>query len=149
MDNTQVIGTVLFELLLVWVRVMVFNPTFNNISVISWQLVLLVEEMKNQFKIIDSTRFLLARHSRTSVGSIGATFLLQHITSENQHYKNKMSVKSFAGVMPMVSMLAMSTVYQDWVKPKSNKNSNHAALSSKSKDWLDQTCLSTDSELAL
>ena len=27
---------------LVWF--MVFNPTFNNISVISWQLVLLVEE---------------------------------------------------------------------------------------------------------
>jgi hypothetical protein len=46
----------------------------------------------------------------------------------------------------------MSTVYQDWVKPKSNTNSNHAALSSKSKGWLDQTCLSTDgcfSELAL
>jgi hypothetical protein len=31
---------------------MVFNATFNNISVISWQLVLLVEEMKNQFKTI-------------------------------------------------------------------------------------------------
>jgi hypothetical protein len=27
-----------------WVRVMVFNATFNNISVISWQSVLLVEE---------------------------------------------------------------------------------------------------------
>jgi len=27
-----------------WVRVMVFNATLNNISVISWQLVLLVEE---------------------------------------------------------------------------------------------------------
>jgi hypothetical protein len=27
-----------------WVRVMVFNITFNNISVISWRLVLLVEE---------------------------------------------------------------------------------------------------------
>jgi len=26
------------------VRVMVFNATFNNISVISWRLVLLVEE---------------------------------------------------------------------------------------------------------
>jgi hypothetical protein len=26
------------------VRVMVFNTTFNNISVISWRLVLLVEE---------------------------------------------------------------------------------------------------------
>jgi hypothetical protein len=26
------------------VRAMVFNATFNNISVISWQLVLLVEE---------------------------------------------------------------------------------------------------------
>ena len=29
---------------LYWVRVMVFNATFNNISVISWQSVLLVEE---------------------------------------------------------------------------------------------------------
>jgi hypothetical protein len=28
----------------VWVRVMVFNVTFNNISVISWRSVLLVEE---------------------------------------------------------------------------------------------------------
>jgi len=28
------------------VRVMVFNATFNNISVISWQLVLLVEETR-------------------------------------------------------------------------------------------------------
>jgi hypothetical protein len=27
-----------------WVRAMVFNTTFNNISVISWQSVLLVEE---------------------------------------------------------------------------------------------------------
>jgi hypothetical protein len=27
-----------------WVRVMVFNTTFNNISVISWQSVLLVEK---------------------------------------------------------------------------------------------------------
>jgi len=27
-----------------WVRVMVFNATFNNILVISWRLVLLVEE---------------------------------------------------------------------------------------------------------
>ena len=29
-----------------WVRVRVFNATFNNISVISWQSVLLVEETK-------------------------------------------------------------------------------------------------------
>ena len=28
----------------VWVRVMMFNATFNNISTISWQSVLLVEE---------------------------------------------------------------------------------------------------------
>ena len=28
----------------IWVRVIVFNATVNNISVISWQLVLLVEE---------------------------------------------------------------------------------------------------------
>jgi len=27
-----------------WVRVMVFNATFNNISAISWQPVLLVQE---------------------------------------------------------------------------------------------------------
>jgi hypothetical protein len=29
---------------MVWVRVMVFNATFNNISVTSWRSVLLVEE---------------------------------------------------------------------------------------------------------
>ena len=42
-------------------------------------------EMKNQFKITDPTRFLLARHSRTSAKITDwiATFLLQHITSEN------------------------------------------------------------------
>jgi len=28
----------------VWVRIMVFNATFDNISVISWQSVLLVEK---------------------------------------------------------------------------------------------------------
>jgi len=27
-----------------WVRVMVFNATFNDISLVSWQSVLLVEE---------------------------------------------------------------------------------------------------------
>ena len=31
---------------LIGVRVMVFNATFNNISVISWQSVLLVEETR-------------------------------------------------------------------------------------------------------
>ena len=31
-------------IILLWVRVMVFNSTFNNISVISWRSVLLVEE---------------------------------------------------------------------------------------------------------
>jgi hypothetical protein len=29
-----------------WVRVMMFNATFNNISVISWRSVLLVEETR-------------------------------------------------------------------------------------------------------
>jgi hypothetical protein len=29
-----------------WVRVMVFNDTFNNVSVISWQSFLLVEETR-------------------------------------------------------------------------------------------------------
>jgi len=29
----------------IWVRVVVFNATFNNISVISWRSVLLVEEI--------------------------------------------------------------------------------------------------------
>jgi hypothetical protein len=31
---------------IIWVRVMVFNATFNNISVISWLSVLLVEETR-------------------------------------------------------------------------------------------------------
>ena len=34
----------------IWVRVMVFNTTFNNNSVISWQSVLLVEETEYQEK---------------------------------------------------------------------------------------------------
>jgi len=33
---------VILPTLAVWVRVMVFNTTFNNISVISWRSVLLV-----------------------------------------------------------------------------------------------------------
>jgi hypothetical protein len=32
--------------LMVWFRFMVFNATFNNISVISWLSVLLIEETK-------------------------------------------------------------------------------------------------------
>ena len=34
----------IIKLCILWVRVMVFNATFNNISVISWWSVLLVEE---------------------------------------------------------------------------------------------------------
>jgi hypothetical protein len=38
------LGAVVMYLLYVGVRVVVFNATFNNISVISWRSVLLVEE---------------------------------------------------------------------------------------------------------
>jgi hypothetical protein len=38
------IFTLLFRILDFSVRVMVFNATFNNISIISWQSVLLVED---------------------------------------------------------------------------------------------------------
>jgi hypothetical protein len=41
----QYLQQLLFYLICVWlVDLMVFNPTFNNISVISWRSVLLVEE---------------------------------------------------------------------------------------------------------
>ena len=43
-----------------WVRVMVFNATCNNISVISWQSVLLVEEtgeLKRKKSIFDTCKF--------------------------------------------------------------------------------------------
>ena len=33
-----------YNMVRVWLRVMVFNATFNNISVISWRSVLLIEE---------------------------------------------------------------------------------------------------------
>ena len=36
-----------------WVRVMVFNATFNNISVISWRSVLFVEELEYSEKTTD------------------------------------------------------------------------------------------------
>ena len=36
-----------------WVRVMVFNATFNNISVISWRSVLFVEEPEYSEKTTD------------------------------------------------------------------------------------------------
>jgi hypothetical protein len=41
MSNVPLESAVIFRL---GVRVMVFNATFNNISVISWRSVLLVEE---------------------------------------------------------------------------------------------------------
>jgi hypothetical protein len=36
-----------------WVRVMVFNATFNNISAISWQSVLLVEKITDLPQVTD------------------------------------------------------------------------------------------------
>jgi hypothetical protein len=36
-----------------WVRVMVFNATFNNISAISWQSVLLVEKTTDLPQVTD------------------------------------------------------------------------------------------------
>ena len=33
---------------MIWVRVMVFNATFNNISAISWRSALMVEETEVQ-----------------------------------------------------------------------------------------------------
>jgi hypothetical protein len=40
----QLVANSVFVHLFFFVRFMVFNTTFNNISVISWQSVLLVEE---------------------------------------------------------------------------------------------------------
>jgi len=40
----ECLWNLLFELICFGVRVMVFNTTFNNMSVISWRSVLLVEE---------------------------------------------------------------------------------------------------------
>ena len=37
-----------------WVRVIVFNATFNNISVISWRPVLLVEETGENQRTVTS-----------------------------------------------------------------------------------------------
>jgi len=37
-------NTILLQFLMAWFGFMVFNATFNNISVISWRSVLLVEE---------------------------------------------------------------------------------------------------------
>jgi hypothetical protein len=46
------------------VRVMVFNATFNNISVISWRSVLLMEEtaLEINFNIVELKYFLGERH---------------------------------------------------------------------------------------
>jgi hypothetical protein len=45
-QSTHFRGIFSFSILMsIWVRVMVFNATLNNISVISWQSVLLVEEI--------------------------------------------------------------------------------------------------------
>jgi hypothetical protein len=38
------------------VSIMVFNTTFNNISAISWQAILLVEETKDPGKITENVK---------------------------------------------------------------------------------------------
>ena len=42
-----------------WVRVMVFNATFNNISVLSWRSVLLVEEITDLLQVTDKLYHIL------------------------------------------------------------------------------------------
>jgi len=51
--NLSVLITSLIHLLTVMVSAMVFNATFNNISVISWQSVLLVKEPECPEKTTD------------------------------------------------------------------------------------------------
>ena len=49
-QNSQMVQVVWYD------RVMVFNTTFNNISVISWRSILLVEEPEYPVKTTDLTQ---------------------------------------------------------------------------------------------
>jgi hypothetical protein len=44
--HISLLRNLIYEWGLVWFRIMVFNTTFNNISVISWQSVLLMKETR-------------------------------------------------------------------------------------------------------
>jgi hypothetical protein len=104
---------------------MVFNATFNNISAISWQLVLLVEE--------------------TGVPGENHWQTLSHnvVSSTPHHEQGSNSQHCIGGIM--VSMLASSAVERGF-EPRSGQtkdykiciccfSAKHAALRRKSKDW--------------
>jgi len=48
------------------VRVMVFNTTFNNISVILWRSILLVEETTDLSQVTDKLNYIMPYHERDS-----------------------------------------------------------------------------------
>jgi hypothetical protein len=66
--------------ILKWVRVMVFNATFNNISVISWQSVLLLEETR----VPEENQWPAASHWQTlSHNVVSSTPHLSEIQAHN------------------------------------------------------------------
>jgi hypothetical protein len=98
-----------------WVRVMMFNATFNNISVISWRSVLLVEETgvsgENnrpdashwqtlshfQWDDDDEVRFVLDQHAELdfySASSLKQQFAVRHVAPLGHIIENEKNSES-------------------------------------------------------
>ena len=57
--------------MMIWVRIMVFNVTFSNISAISWQSVLLVEETGENHRHVASHSQTLSHNVALSIPGMG------------------------------------------------------------------------------
>ena len=75
-----------------WIRVMVFNATFNYILVISWQSVLLVEKITNLLQVTDKLLShngvsSISRLSRIQTHNFGGDQANMNKTKEQIYYK--------------------------------------------------------------
>jgi signal transduction histidine kinase len=78
--NTNLLGFHWYYQTMVWFRFMVFNTTFNNISAISWQSILLVEETREN-------HWPVASHWQT---------LLDNVVSSTPHHE-QVQTHNFSG----------------------------------------------------
>jgi hypothetical protein len=77
------------DLYIYWVKIMVFNVTFNNISVISWRSILLVEETGENHRLVVNhwqTIMLYRVDINWNLHSIN-TDIIKIIMEKNQQFK--------------------------------------------------------------